>query len=256
MAKLSKAEAKAHQQACDLLAKDVLSEDDKLFVLENWQESAKHINTIAGAFFTPHELARDFCIETCGPRIIDLCAGIGALSLRAFWHHREEVEIVCVELNPEYAEIGKKILPEARWVVGNIFDLPDLGHFDCAIGNPPFGATPRQAKAPRYSGNDFEYHAIDIASGIADYGVFIVPQMSAPFRYSGAPCFEARETDKYRRFVDQTGIELGPNCGIDISVYADRWHDVSIAVEIVTADFVEARSRRQPAQANLFGEAA
>ncbi|MGB3389477.1 MAG: methyltransferase [Pseudaminobacter sp.] len=255
MAKLTKAQAKAHQQACDLLAKDVLTDDDKLFVLENWQESAKHINTIAGAFFTPPGLARDFCIETYGPRIIDLCAGIGALSLRALWHH-EAVEIVCVELNPEYVEVGKKLLPEATWVVGSVFDLPNLGHFDCAIGNPPFGATPRQAKAPRYTGNDFEYHVIDIASGIADYGVFIVPQMSAPFCYSGHPCFEVRESDKYRRFVDQTGIKLTPNCGIDTSVYANDWHGVSVAVEIVTADFAEARERRQPSQANLFMEAA
>src|SRR6185312_13032899 len=157
MAKLTKAQAKAHQQACDLLLKDVLSEDDKFFVLENWQESAKHINTIAGAFFTPVGLARDFSLETYGPRVIDLCAGIGALSLMtAMRHCHERLDIVCVEMNPEYAAVGRKIVPEATWIVGSVFDLPDFGHFDCAIGNPPFGATPRDAKAPRYSGKDFE----------------------------------------------------------------------------------------------------
>ncbi len=40
MSKLTKAQAKAHQEACDLLQKDVLTLDEKWFVLENWQESA------------------------------------------------------------------------------------------------------------------------------------------------------------------------------------------------------------------------
>ena len=50
---------------------------------------------------------------------------------------------------------------------------------------------------------------------------------------------------------------LEPNCGIDTSYYADDWHGVSPRVEIVTADFVEARKRREPAPAaqdELFDE--
>lgn len=272
MAKLTKPQAKAHQQACDLLTKDRLTEDDKLFVLENWQESAKHINTIAGAFFTPVELARDFSVEVSGKRIIDLCAGIGALS---FWcanrAWNEAPEIVCVELNPDYVEVGRKIIPEATWIVGSVFDLPsDLGDFDFAIGNPPFGATPRDNRAPRYSGKEFELHVIDIASDFADFGAFIVPQMTAPFKYSGCPAGGWKETVKdgvgsgylhrpteiHEKLLAQTGIVLEPNCGIDTSVYRNQWHGVSVATEIVIADFVEARVRRQPAQRELFGVAA
>lgn len=257
MAKLTKAQAKAHSQACDLLEKDALTFEDKIFVLENWQESAKHINTIAGAFFTPWSLARDFSLEVYGDRIIDLCAGIGALSL--FAHSRcfeDPPEIVCIELNPDYAAVGRKIMPEATWIVGSVFDLPDLGHFDCAIGNPPFGATPRKERGPRYTGKDFEYHVIDIASDVADSGVFIVPQMSAPFKYSGQPCYEPNESDRYRSFREQTGIALEPNCGIDTHVHRNDWHGVSVSTEIVLADFREARAVRKPAQHDMFQEAA
>lgn len=270
MAKLTKAQAKAHQQACDLLAKDVLSEGEKMFVLENWQESAKHINTIAGAFFTPWGLARDLSIEISGSRIIDLCAGIGSLAFFAEGR-RETTEIVCVELNPEYAEVGRKILPSARWVVGSVFELPpDIGHFDCAIGNPPFGATPRDAKGPRYTGREFELHVIDVASSVADYGVFIVPQITAPFRYSGCPNGGWKQTikngigsgyydcptDLHDKLFAQTGIRLQANCGLDTDAYRNDWHGVSVATEIVTSDFIEARAARRPAQQTLFDEAA
>lgn len=270
MAKLSKAQAKAHQQACDLLAKDILTEDDKWFVLENWQESARHINTIAGAFFTPVGLARGFSIEVGGGRIIDLCAGIGALSFMCTQRHDKPTQITCIELNPDYAAVGRKIVPEATWIVGSVFDLPSLGHFDFAIGNPPFGATPRDAKAPRYSGGEFELHVIDVASGLADYGVFIVPQNTAPFRYSGCPKggwpatirnglgngYLDCPSDTHAKLLAQTGIVLEANCGIDTDEYRNDWHGVSVKTEIVTADFVEARARRAPEQANLFAEAA
>lgn len=260
MSKLSKAQYKAHNEACALLEKDRLSEDDRWFVLENWQESARHVNSAAGAFFTPVMLARDFNIEVAGPRILDLCAGIGCLAFMA-WNKagwgREPIDITCVELNPDYIAVGRKVLPEARWIEASVFDLPrDLGRFDCVISNPPFGKTPRQGSAPRYTGSAFEYHVIDIASDLGDYGAFILPQMSAPFRYSGQRHYEVSESDAYRAFRDQTGIELGASCGIDTSTHRGDWRGVAPVTEIVTADFAEARKARQSDQADLFGEAA
>lgn len=261
MAKLTKPQAKMHAEACERLSKDVLTEDDKWFVLEHWQESARHINTIAGAFFTPPGLANDFAIEVGGGfegkfRIIDLCAGIGCLSFmchnRGRWDGNYP-EIVCVELNPDYVEVGKKILPEATWICGSVFDLSDLGRFNCAISNPPFGATPRKScKGPRYTGDKFEYHVIDIASMIADYGVFIVPQMSAPFRYSGQRNYREDKQDAYLRFHEQTGIQLGPSCGIDCDYHREGWHGVSVAVEVVTADFE--RPIADAVAVDLFGD--
>lgn len=293
MAKLTKPQAKAHAEVEAILKQDRLSDDDRLFVIENWQESARHINSIAGAFFTPWGLACDFAIEVGPGRIIDLCAGMGTLSLACLWHNRvghsgHVTEIVCVEANPDYAAVGRKLVPEARWIVGDVFDLPaDLGRFDTAISNPPFGAIKRVASAPRFTGRQFEMHVIDAASDLADYGVFIVPQESAPFRYSACPSggwpstihngvgsgYEARPSDLQDKLLAQTGIVLGPNCGIDTGQYRNEWHGASPICEIVLADFTEARARRAgpPAvaepepvassapptvQPDLFGEAA
>lgn len=269
MSKLTKPQYKAHQAACELLKKDVLTEDDRWFVLENWHEAATQVNSAVGAFFTPPMLARDFAIETCGPRVIDLCAGMGTLAFMV-WNRSQAggppIEIVCVERNAEYAAVGRKVLPEATWIEADVFSLPDLGHFDCAISNPPFGKTPRQGSGPRYTGQAFEYHVIDVASDLADWGAFIIPQASAPFRYSGQQRFEGHGgSDEYRKFEALTGVTLGPSCGIDTEFHRSDWHGVSPATEIVTSDFVEARAARCPApsaspaeqdQLDLFGAAA
>ena len=268
MSKLTKAQAKAHKAACDILAKDELTWGDRWFVLENWQESATHINSIAGAFFTPAGLAGDFAIDVHGHRIIDLCAGIGALSFAHYSRCRFAdgfPDVVCVEKNPDYVAVGRKIFPEATWIEGDIFNLPDLGRFDTAVSNPPFGATQRNGgKAPRYTGDKFEYHLIDIASDIADDGVFIIPQMSAPFAFSGKQCFQQTPSNHYNKFLEQTGCELTNGCGVDCEYHREDWHGVSVSVEIVLCDFKEARARRAPAiappqdteQFEMFREAA
>ena len=236
MSKLSKRQAAAHLQACQLLEKDRLSLDDRYFVLDNWQESANHINSMAGAFFTPTGLARDFAIEVSGQRIIDLCAGIGGLAF-AVSEHLRGVELVCVEKNPAYVEVGRRIVPDAIWILGDVFDLPDLGRFDCVISNPPFGATKRTGNGGAYTGRAFEFHVIEIASRLAGYGVFIIPQMSAPFEYSGRNGYLKRPSVEHDRFKTATGFEFGPSCGIDTAFYADDWRGVSPKVEIVVCDF-------------------
>lgn len=243
MAKLTKAQSKAHQQAEELLKKDVLTLDDKIFVYENWNEAAVHDNTRAGAFFTPLELANDFKLEVPGPWILDICAGIGVLSFCKyhFQHHEEDnmPRITCVEINPDYVRIGKKLLPEAAWICADIFqiwqDLPR--NFTTSISNPPFGAVKHDGKAPRFTGPEFEYKIMDIASHLAEYGAFIVPQMSAPFRYSGAQYYQRNEHDRYRKLVNQTGIELEAGCGIDTTFHKDGWKFSAPLVEIVTCEF-------------------
>jgi hypothetical protein len=186
-------------------------------------------------------LASDFDLHVSGGRIIDLCAGIGTLSfmaLRTGFYGETKPEVVCVEINPDYVEVGRKIVPDASWICASVFELPDLGRFCCAISNPPFGAVKRAGKGgPRFTGSEFEYHVIDVASVIADEGAFIVPQESAPFRYSGQDYFKEVRGERYERFEAQTGIILRTNIGIDTSYYADDWHGVTPKVEIVVADF-------------------
>jgi hypothetical protein len=46
MSKLTKQQAALHAQACAYLKKDVLTLDERMFVLDHWQESANHINAL------------------------------------------------------------------------------------------------------------------------------------------------------------------------------------------------------------------
>lgn len=265
MAKLTKQEAKHHHQAAELLKQYSLSHDEKEFFRTHWQEGGESVNTSTGAFFTPWEHALDFALEvprshTEPVRIIDLCAGIGNLSA-AIWERQTHerlngappVELVCVELNPAYVDIGKKLLPEATWVQSSVFDLPELGHFDAAISNPPFGKLDRHGgNAPRYTGAEFDYHVVDIAANIADFGAFILPSMSAPFRYSGAPYYDWKPSRKYESFNKQTGIDLHAGLGVDTSVYRDQWHGVAPATEHCIAFFDEWRETKLTREGALF----
>lgn len=260
MSRLSKPQIAAHKQALKLLEQDVLSLDDREFVINNWQELANHVNSAAGAFFTPLDLAYHLAIEVRGcRRIIDLCAGIGSLAFAAWnpWHRGmvdDCAEIVCVEVNPDYVAVGRKVMPEATWICASVADLPDLGRFDMAIANPPFGKTAKIA-SPRYSGED-DLAVIDIASDIAELGTFIVPQMSAPFEFSGRQGYRRRESAKFERFFAKTGIDLQAGCGVDCDVFRDQWRGVAPKVEIVTADFSDVRGARATARIPDLFEAA
>ena len=91
---------------------------------------------------------------------------------------------------------------------------------------------------------------IEIASKIADYGCFILPQGSTPFKYSGQPFFiDLREKTpgynpynqevprKVQKFINETGLNYEFNLGIDTSVYKDDWKGVSPICEVVTFEF-------------------
>lgn len=235
MAKLSKAATSRHRYAEELLRQDVLTWEERFFVIDNWQESAAHINSEAGAFFTPSEMAASFSYECSGDsRLIDMCAGIGSLALAAFAHSDGKRDITCVEINPAYVAVGRKVLPEATWICSSVEDLGDIGRFGVAVSNPPFGRNIK-IRGPRYSG-EADLAVIDIASELADYGCFIIPQSSTHFEYSGRQCYTNTDSAKYSKFRAQTGIEL--TCGsIDCAVFKDQWRGVSPRVEIALADF-------------------
>lgn len=268
MSKLSKKEAKLHQEAIALIRADrALTEDEQALVLDQFQEGAAHMNGLAGAFFTPRGLARDFAIEVVHSggsrrrRVLDLCAGIGGLSWAC--QYGDEVDFVCVERNPDYVEVGKRVMPGATWINASIFDVAayqHLGPFDVVIGNPPFGKIPAEGFSGKYTGGLFEYCTIELASRLGHRGVFIVPQGSAPFRYSGQRQFCEDPPARYALFREQTGLALEPNCGIDTSIYRDEWHGTSPQVEIVCCDFAvsfavaeQKRASSRGAQAELFG---
>lgn len=253
MSRLSKQQIARHREAEALLRLDRLDDDQREFVLDHWQESATNINSAAGAFFTPSSLAPSVaCYANGTETVIDLCAGIGCLGLWCWWLSGSRAQVTCVEVNPAYVEVGRRVFPEARWVCASVEKAAALGRFDCAIANPPFGKTARIA-GPRYSGED-DLAVVDIASDLARWGVFILPSMSVPFEFSGRQAYQARPSAKYDRFAARTGIEL--TCeSTDCSVSRGDWRGVSPSIEVASGYFEDLQARRAAAT-DLFEVAA
>lgn len=237
--KLTKQQSKLHLQAMDLVHSDKsLTWEDRKFIVDHYFEAQGQLNALAGAFFTPYDLAVDFSIEVGGGvleggSIVDLCAGIGMLS---FACEHKRAEMTCVEFCSEYVTVGRRVVPSAHWIEGDVFGV-DLGRYTFAISNPPFGSIKGDQFSGKYSGGQFEYKVIERASTIAEYGVFILPQESASFRYSGQRTYRQEENERARKFREQTGIVMEPGCGVDTAIYKNEWRSVSPICEIVVCDF-------------------
>lgn len=243
--KLTKALAKQHQAACALLEKDTLNFEQREFVLEHWHPGAEHDQGPIGAFFTPMEMAETFAVECNGAQsVIDLCAGIGGLAYHRWLRDRPR-RLVCVERNPAYVAVGRKVLPEAEWIQASIFDLPDLGRFDLATSNPPYGRVRCPGQGPRYRGGLFEYRVIDVASTLAEQGVFLIPNTSSPCMWSGCADpkqqGDRKESEEYQRFHRETGITLDIGVGIDTSQWRKDWKGTNVVLESVRVDFRDRR---------------
>lgn len=242
--KLSKPKIKLHKEAEKLLEKEVLSWEDKWFVMENWFPAYNNQIGEIASFFTPVELATDFTLQVHGKRVLDLCAGIGILGFQYLHRCKDwdkvDIDLVCIERNEEFVRVGRKILPEATWICADVFDeniYKELGKFDFAISNPPFGniSTDTDTGWLRYKGAVAEYRVLDIAEMLAPDGAFIISQGSSPFRYSGRRDGVKKQlSDKYRKFYNETGIVLNMNIGIDCDYHIDKWKGAAPKVEIVT----------------------
>lgn len=255
MAKLTKQQTKLHNAALDLLQKEHLSYDEKVFIYEHWNEAANNNVSQSGSHFTPLLLANDFEWEILSDNnIIDLCAGVGMLSFCAYHHCRHEIKpkITCLELNPDYVEIGKKLLPEANWICGSVLNrnlIESLGKFKQVISNPPFGKIKGEDVSDwlKYRGSEFDLKVVEVGSKIAEYGTFILPVQSTPFKFSGAPFYVDYQhplkndygtmPQKVKKFIDETGFEYIFNLGIDTSIFKDDWKNTTIVTEIVNFDY-------------------
>jgi hypothetical protein len=185
LGKITKEQSKAHDKAVALLSKGTLSFEEREFVFRNWTPLAQHNVGKGGIFFTPWDAVWDFTVMTQPKgRVIDLCAGIGVLARRALDHDyspSEITEMVCLEINPEFIEVGKILVPEATWVEGNVLDyelLHGLGRFDSSISNPPFGNIPTRQK-PKWMKHNGPLHfmVMEVALRIAwNGGSFIIPE--------------------------------------------------------------------------------
>ncbi|WP_419058953.1 methyltransferase [Kluyvera georgiana] len=236
MARVTKKESANHNKVMELVHSDrQLTQDDKEFIFNNYRGDGIGAT---GAFFTPEFLAWDFILDAgCSGDCIELCAGIGRLSYYQYLRNNP-THITCVELNPEYVLIGKRVLPEAEWITADALQYTPERFYRVAYGNPPFGKiNTSQAYTGRYTGSEFEYKIIEHASTFASYGAWIVPQGSAGFVYSGAQYYDRRESSKYQKFVKDTGYELHPGVGIDTSIYKDEWNGTKVICESVLIDY-------------------
>ncbi|ENF9265589.1 methyltransferase, partial [Citrobacter freundii] len=217
MARVTKKESQLRLKVMELVHSDrQLTEDDKEFIFNNYRGDGIGAT---GAFFTPEMLAWDFMLDAgCSDDCIELCAGIGRLSYYQFIRNKPS-HITCVELNPEYVLIGKRVLPQAEWITGDALQYTPDRFYRVAYGNPPFGKINTSgAYTGRYTGSEFEYKIIDRAREYSSYGVWIVPQGSAGFKYSGHTYYDRSiQSAKYIKFEKDTGLILHPGVGIDTS---------------------------------------
>lgn len=88
--------------------------------------------------------------------------------------------------------IGKRVLPEAEWITGDVLQYSADRFYQVAYGNPPFGKiSTSKAFKGRYKGSEFENKVIEHASTFASYGARIVLQGSAGFKYFGHRYYDA-----------------------------------------------------------------
>ncbi len=237
MARVTKKESQLRLKVMELVHSDrQLTEDDKEFIFNNYRGDGIGAT---GAFFTPEMLAWDFMLDAgCSDDCIELCAGIGRLSYYQFIRNKPS-HITCVELNPEYVLIGKRVLPQAEWITGDALQYTPDRFYRVAYGNPPFGKINTSgAYTGRYTGSEFEYKIIDRAREYSSYGVWIVPQGSAGFKYSGHTYYDRSiQSAKYIKFEKDTGLILHPGVGIDTSIYCDQWNGTKVTCESVLVDY-------------------
>ncbi|MDV2872434.1 methyltransferase [Phytobacter diazotrophicus] len=194
MARITKKESALHIQVMELIHSDKkLTQDDREFIFTNYKGDGIGAT---GAFFTPEMLAWDFILDAgCTGQCIELCAGIGRLSYYQYLRNKP-THITCVELNPEYVVIGKRILPEAEWITGDALQYSPDRFYDVAYGNPPFGKiNTSEAYTGCYKGSEFEYKVIEHASTFSSFGAWLVPQGSAGFKYSGRHSTDTEVTE-------------------------------------------------------------
>lgn len=266
MPKLTRQAETDHEVAEALLALPrELTRDEKAEVFEKYHPGARHLQGKNAAFFTPPRVADVVArnIGTEGKRILDLGAGIGTLpfAIVHYSHWEPPKEIVCIELNPEYVEVGKRLVPSATWICGDMFDLAllrSLDRFDVAISNPPYGrGTSGLADKSWLSVTScLHMQAVEVALRMTGgAATFVLPQVDLPWRFSMYP----RDWDMAKRIrTARTGHAYTPpeqysqnlrrilkvfpdiyfgSTSEDIGDFGTDWKGVAPAVEVVSIGF-------------------
>ncbi len=194
-------------------------------------------------FFTPRNDAVAVAqAGGAGGRVIEPTAGIGSIAHAVYslncWGGDAEppLKLTCVELVEDFVAIGRKLVPQAEWICGNIFDvLPTLGEFDSFVANPPFGKLP--SNQSKTWGDDIAFGIIqELLPRCHNGGIVILPAghhaQSANMR--NGECERGRFADgpssKFNRFK-----KLNPAWAIQPTSFgcSNQWKGTSIECEIV-----------------------
>ena len=233
MAALNRNAWKAHEEAEALLSLDrTLTDDEIEQVLRDWTPAARHNIGATGTFFTPPQLAHDLAILSNlgdGGRYLDLCAGSGRLTWALRRLHRWDsprvkarTSYTCVEIEAEFCEVGRKLMPWAEWVCGSAFEqevIAPLGTFDVGVSNPPFGRVrTRQGSGGwlRYAGAADLQACEVLARSCTHGGHVILPQSSVPWLRSGQP----QHSQAYADWTRCNGPWMLERTSLDSRLYA------------------------------------
>jgi len=196
MGRLTKLQEKKHDEALALLSLIRRLEDEEVeFVYRHYNPMATHRIAKGAIYFTPFDLAALFAVFArieWKTRIVDLAAGTGLLTyhmLRAeqFDSRDERKHHVCVEIEDEFVQVGKKLLPHVEWIRGNIFDrdlLESLGTFGVGIANPPFGHIPSLQPARSWMKSALPAHlaTLEVMVRLCQQGGFaILPRVDTDY---------------------------------------------------------------------------
>jgi hypothetical protein len=116
--KIPKTELKRQNELLALLKSDKkLTEDQIEQIYEEWNPAVIDSISMNGVYFTPNGLCRDVvAMAQVRGHVVEIAAGIGGL---AYWAKQYDTypqrvkSITCIEINPQFVEIGKRLLPEA-----------------------------------------------------------------------------------------------------------------------------------------------
>lgn len=243
--KLSKAEIKICDEVFKRIEKEKLTFEDKEYIYENFNAGFLGDVTTNSAYFTPLDMAYDFGLFCYRSGVmVDMCAGIGTLTFAARTRDTYENKIkksICIERNQDYIEVGKKLLPDAEWICGDMFDktiwdyiINKYGRIDSVISNPPFGKVSKtdcDRSWLSYKGSEIDMAAIEIALKHTNNVSMILPAMSVTFKW--VPYYLEYENRKVEKLKKDIGMDIYmSNPGIDTTVYSG-FKNTNIRVEYV-----------------------
>lgn len=239
--KLTKVETRDHEQIDTLLRQKALSLTEKELILDKFLPHSLDNSTKSGSFFTPRSISQEFSVFCDCDRdtVIDLAAGIGSLAHALVSCGRRPKKLVCVESNPDFVRIGKKVVPEAEWVLGDVFTRPVFDALrrrraNWVISNPPYGLRLKDRDWLTYNGAS-DLMAVETAVRLAPDSVFILPQGSVPWQDSGTAFHRERKDigGALKLFMDRNPRIVFGSTSMDMSVYAKDWQGGSSKVELV-----------------------